>query len=129
MLLHDLCKKHACVRSIYMDENSGKAAALNAACMIANGDYILTIDADAQLDPDALIWMAWHFNTSPRVGAVTGNPRVQNRTTLLAKIQIGEFATIVGLIKRAQRVFSGHFVYGSLLPSVPCSLVLICCWG
>jgi len=64
----------------------------------------LCIDADAQLDSDALIWLAWHFNNFPRVGAVTGNPRVLNRTTLLAKIQTGEFATIIGLIKRAQRV-------------------------
>ncbi len=103
-ILHHLTQKHDRLRAIYMRINSGKGAALNAACAISNGRYILCIDADAQLEPDALLWMAWHFNNFPRVGAVTGNPRVLNRTTLLAKIQTGEFATIIGLIKRAQRV-------------------------
>ena len=106
-LLHRLCAQHERLRAVYMAQNGGKAAALNAACAVSRGDYILTIDADAQLEPDALRWMAWHFQQSPRVGAVTGNPRVLNRTTLLAKIQTGEFATIVGLIKRAQRAMFG----------------------
>jgi biofilm PGA synthesis N-glycosyltransferase PgaC len=48
--------------------------------------------------------MAWHFNRFPRVGAITGNPRVLNRTSLLGKIQTGEYATIIGFIKRAQRI-------------------------
>jgi biofilm PGA synthesis N-glycosyltransferase PgaC len=37
------------------------------------------------------------------VGAVTGNPRVQNRHGLLARIQIGEFASVIGMVKRSQR--------------------------
>ncbi len=102
-LLHRLCGQHERLRAVYMAHNGGKAAALNAACAVSRGDYILTIDADAQLEPDALRWMAYNFQQSPRVGAVTGNPRVLNRTTLLAKIQTVEFATIIGLIKRAQR--------------------------
>jgi biofilm PGA synthesis N-glycosyltransferase PgaC len=48
--------------------------------------------------------MAWHFVNYSRVGAVTGNPRVLNRTTLLGKIQTGEYSTIIGLIKRTQRL-------------------------
>jgi len=103
-ILHRLVKQHDKIRATYMRINGGKGAALNAACAISNGRYILCIDADAQLESDALIWIAWHFNKFPRVGAVTGNPRVLNRTTLLAKIQTGEYATIIGLIKRAQRV-------------------------
>ena len=46
----------------------------------------------------------WQFLQFPRVGAVTGNPRVINRTTLLGKIQIGEYSSIIGLIKRTQRL-------------------------
>jgi biofilm PGA synthesis N-glycosyltransferase PgaC len=38
------------------------------------------------------------------VGAVTGNPRVRNRTSLLAKIQTAEYASVIGLIKRTQRI-------------------------
>ena len=109
-LLHQLCGRHARLRAVYLERNGGKARALNAAFAVARGDYLLVIDADARLDVHALRWMAWHFNRFPRVGAVTGNPRVLNRTTLLAKIQTGEFAAVVGLIKRAQRVFVGKIL-------------------
>jgi biofilm PGA synthesis N-glycosyltransferase PgaC len=103
-VLHDLCERHRQVRAVYLSNNQGKGAALNAGCLMAKGELLLTLDADALLDPRALKWMAWHFQKFPRVGAVTGNPRVLNRTTLLAKIQTGEYATIIGLIKRTQRI-------------------------
>lgn len=103
-ILHELSRKYERVRAIYLRENQGKGAALNIACLMAKGDLILTIDADAFLDSKALKWMAWHFGKFPRVGAVTGNPRVLNRTTLLGKIQTGEYASIIGLIKRTQRI-------------------------
>ena len=102
--IHTLCEKHDRVRGIYFRNNEGKASALNAGCIAANGELIMSVDADALLDRNVLKWMAWHFVKFPRVGAVTGNPRVINRTTLLGKIQTGEYATIIGLIKRAQRI-------------------------
>lgn len=103
-ILKSLCQHHDKVRAVYLKENQGKGAALNIGTLVARGDLLLTIDADALLTPDALHWMAWHFAHFPRVGAVTGNPRILNRTSLLAKIQTGEFATIIGLIKRTQRL-------------------------
>ncbi|GAA3327180.1 hypothetical protein GCM10020331_066110 [Ectobacillus funiculus] len=48
-----------------------------------------------------------HFTTEhngERVGAVTGNPRVRNRSSLLARMQLVEYASIIGSIKRTQRV-------------------------
>jgi biofilm PGA synthesis N-glycosyltransferase PgaC len=102
--IHELCEKHEKVRGVYFRENHGKASALNAGCAAAKGELILSIDADALLEKNSLRWMAWHFTQFPRVGAVTGNPRVINRTTLLGKIQTGEYATIIGLIKRSQRI-------------------------
>jgi len=103
-VIHQFCEEHKNVRGVYVKQNQGKAAALNAGCLVARGDLILSIDADALIDRNCLTWMAWHFNRFPRVGAITGNPRVLNRTTLLGKIQTGEYATIIGFIKRAQRI-------------------------
>jgi len=103
-LIHEIAKKHTKIRAVYMRDNHGKAAALNAACATIQGEYVLSVDADTLLDAQALKWIGWHFNKFPRVGAVTGNPRVLNRTTLLAKIQTGEYSTIIGLIKRSQRI-------------------------
>jgi len=104
LLINEFAEKHERIRAVYLRSNQGKAAAMNAGSAATKGEYILTLDSDTLLDSKALKWIAWHFNKFPRVGAVTGNPRVLNRTTLLAKIQTGEYSTIVGLIKRAQRI-------------------------
>ncbi len=103
-ILHELTRIHEQVRAVYLKENQGKGAALNVGCLVAKGELILTIDADAFLDSGALKWLAWHFERFPRVGAITGNPRVLNRTTLLGKVQTGEYSSIIGLIKRTQRI-------------------------
>ena len=42
---------------------------------------------------------------SPRVAAVTGNPRVANRSSLVAELQTLEFTSIVSLLRRAQVVW------------------------
>ncbi|MCP4748066.1 MAG: poly-beta-1,6 N-acetyl-D-glucosamine synthase [Desulfobacteraceae bacterium] len=103
-LIKDLCKEHENIRGVYFKENQGKAAALNIGVLVSKGELLLTIDADALVSPDALRWIAPHFVKYPRVGAVTGNPRIINRTSLLGKIQTGEYTTIIGLIKRTQRL-------------------------
>ncbi len=103
-ILHELSTNYEKIRAVYLKKNLGKGAALNAGCLVAKGDLILTLDADAFLEPTALKWLAWHFYRFPRVGAITGNPRVLNRSTLLGRIQTGEYASIIGLIKRTQRI-------------------------
>jgi biofilm PGA synthesis N-glycosyltransferase PgaC len=77
--------------------------ALKAGAIASSSEFLMCIDADALLDRNALFWMVKHFLEGPRVGAVTGNPRVVNRSSLLARIQIGEFSAIIGMIKRTQR--------------------------
>ncbi len=56
-----------------------------------------------------------HMLESPRVAAVTGNPRIRNRSTLLGKLQVGEFSSIIGLIKRAQRVYGRIFTVSGVI--------------
>jgi biofilm PGA synthesis N-glycosyltransferase PgaC len=83
--------------------------------MLSNSEYLVCIDADALLDENAINWMLPHLQNSPRVGAVTGNPRIRNRSTLLGKIQVGEFSSIVGLIKRAQRIYGRVFTVSGVV--------------
>jgi biofilm PGA synthesis N-glycosyltransferase PgaC len=92
------------VRLIQKQSNEGKAMALNDALPCLNGELVLIIDADAYPDRYLLRWLVPHFQ-SPRVGGVTGNPKVANRETFLAKLQVIEFTSIVSLLKRAQRVW------------------------
>ena len=102
-LLDQLTESIERLRVITLTRNYGKAKALRAGAMASRGEFLMCIDADALLDKNALFFMMKHFLNGPRVGAVTGNPRVMNRTGLLSRIQIGEFSAIVGMIKRAQR--------------------------
>jgi biofilm PGA synthesis N-glycosyltransferase PgaC len=102
-ILHELSEEIDSLKVVTLTRNYGKAMALNAGVLASKAEYIMCIDADALLDKNALFWMIKHFLNSSRVGAVTGNPRVINKTSLLSRIQIGEFSAIVGMVKRTQR--------------------------
>lgn len=92
------------IRLVRKGVNEGKAMALNDAIPLCTGELLLIMDADAMPHPDILKEMVPHFR-SPRVGGVTGNPRVVNRRSFLAKLQAIEFASIISLMRRAQRVW------------------------
>jgi biofilm PGA synthesis N-glycosyltransferase PgaC len=49
------------------------------------------------------------------VAAVTGNPRIRNRSTILGRVQVGEFSCIVGTIKRAQKTFGRIFTVSGVI--------------
>ncbi|AIF53356.1 poly-beta-1,6-N-acetyl-D-glucosamine synthase [Pelosinus sp. UFO1] len=104
LMIDDIVAESPKVRSLILKQNMGKAAALNYGFLMSKGEIVVTIDADCLLDKKALHWLVWHFTKFPRVGAVTGNPRVRNRTSLLAKIQTAEYSSVIGLIKRTQRL-------------------------
>lgn len=102
-------------RAVHLARNQGKAVGLNTAAMVARYDYFLCIDGDSLVDPHCLMWMMRHLLGSPRVGAVTGNPRIRTRSTLVGRIQVGEFSSIIGLIKRAQRTYGKIFTVSGVM--------------
>jgi biofilm PGA synthesis N-glycosyltransferase PgaC len=110
-----LAARHQRVRVIHLDHNLGKANALRMGALAANGEYLVCIDGDALLDEYATRWMLSHLLSGPRVGAVTGNPRIRNRSTLIGKLQVGEFSSIIGMIKRAQRVYGRIFTVSGVI--------------
>ena len=63
-------------------ENGGKADALNAALNAANHQYVLAVDADTLIEPDALLRLARPFLLGTRVAAVGGTVRVANSCTI-----------------------------------------------
>jgi biofilm PGA synthesis N-glycosyltransferase PgaC len=105
---------HGRLRVVHLAQNQGKAIALETAALVARHEFLICIDGDALLEATAARWMMRHFRW-PRVAAVTGNPRIRNRSTLLGKIQVGEFSAIVGLIKRAQRIYGRLFTVSGVL--------------
>src|SRR3546814_17485763 len=89
--------------------------ALRMGALAASGEYLVCIDGDSILDPDAVSYLVAPLVDRPRVGAVTGNPRVRTRSTLIGRIQVGEFSSIVGLLKRTQRVYGQVFTVSGVI--------------
>jgi len=114
-MLDTLAKAHDRLRVIHLAENQGKAMALRVGAMAAHGEYLVCIDGDALLERDALAYLVAPLLDNPRVGAVTGNPRVRTRSTLIGRIQVGEFSSIIGLIKRTQRVYGQVFTVSGVV--------------
>jgi cellulose synthase/poly-beta-1,6-N-acetylglucosamine synthase-like glycosyltransferase len=103
-ILHKLQQKCDRLRVVCLKSNRGKGTAMTMGALASRSEYLVCIDADALLDTQAVRHYMWHFLNFPRVGAVTGNPRVRNRTSILGKIQMGEFSSLVNMIKRTQRI-------------------------
>ena len=75
-------------------DNQGKASALNHGLLVAKGQYVACIDGDAVLDFDAIDYMVQTLELNQTYGAVTGNPRVRNRSTILGRLQVSELAPL-----------------------------------
>lgn len=103
------------LRVVHLAKNQGKAMALRAGAMVASGEILVCIDGDAILHPDCTAWLVRRFEDRPRLGAVTGNPRIRNRSTLLGLLQVGEFSATIGLIKRTQRLYGRVFTVSGVV--------------
>ena len=114
-VLLDLAKDEPRLKVVNLAENQGKAMGLQAGSLLAKHEILIGIDGDALIDEHCAHWMVRHFVKYPEVAAVTGNPRIRNRSTLLGRIQVGEFSSIVGMIKRAQRTLGRLFTVSGVI--------------
>jgi len=80
--------------------NRGKAAALHRALGESDTEIVVTIDADTEIEPDAISKLLRHFS-DPTVGAVAGNVKVGNRSRWLTRWQALEYITSQNMEKRA----------------------------
>jgi poly-beta-1,6-N-acetyl-D-glucosamine synthase len=114
-LLDDIAAEHPRIRVVHLATNQGKAVALKMGALASHGEYLICIDGDALLDEYAAEWLIHHLVSGARVGAVTGNPRIRNRSSVLGKLQVGEFSSIIGMIKRAQRTYGRLFTVSGVV--------------
>jgi biofilm PGA synthesis N-glycosyltransferase PgaC len=114
-ILRAIAETNKRLRIVNMTTNQGKGMGLTMGALASKGEYLVCIDADAMLDPKAVRYFLWHFLKFPRVGAITGNPRVRNRTSIVGKIQVGEFSSIVGMIKRSQRILGKIYTVSGVI--------------
>jgi cellulose synthase/poly-beta-1,6-N-acetylglucosamine synthase-like glycosyltransferase/spore germination protein YaaH/peptidoglycan/xylan/chitin deacetylase (PgdA/CDA1 family) len=81
---------------IFTKPNGGKASALNFGIQHTNAEYVVCIDADTKLYPNAVSLMMLHFldkKSNETVGAVAGNVKVGNQINMLTKWQAIEYTT------------------------------------
>ncbi|RDY68161.1 poly-beta-1,6-N-acetyl-D-glucosamine synthase [Lysobacter soli] len=104
-----LAARYPRLRVVRMANNGGKATAMNFGALAARHELVACIDGDTLMDPHALTWFVRRFQNDPLIGGLTGNPRIRNRTSVIGRLQVGEFSSIVGLIKRAQSVYGTLF--------------------
>lgn len=83
-VLKSILQKDSGVRIICFDRNYGKTSALDAGFKLANGEIILTIDADSQYDPQDLLRILEELR-SHDVDAVLGK-RLNRTSGLMKKI-------------------------------------------
>ncbi len=100
---------------VLTQENGGKASAMNLGLRYARGKYIVGIDGDSILDYNALAYMVQTLERDETLGGLTGNPRVRNRSTVLGRLQVAEFSSIIGLIKRSQSVLGTLFTMSGVI--------------
>ncbi|GIZ12639.1 poly-beta-1,6-N-acetyl-D-glucosamine synthase [Pseudomonas sp. NCCP-436] len=114
-VLDRLAREDSRLRVLHLAQNQGKAVALRMGALAARSEYLVCIDGDALLDRDAVSYLVAPLLENPRLGAVTGNPRIRTRSTLIGRIQVGEFSSIIGLIKRTQRVYGRVFTVSGVI--------------
>lgn len=84
---------------VFQKENDGKGQALNYGLLRARGEYVVAIDADTLFEPDTIPYLVNRL-LDPKVGAVAGNIKVGNRSSMLTRWQHLEYVVGINLDKR-----------------------------
>lgn len=87
-------------------ENKGKAEALNTGIRSSSGAIVLTVDADTRLNQGALTALARRFASEPKLGALSGNVKVDRPKGILQRLQEVEYTTGIGLNRKGQSMLS-----------------------
>ena len=99
------CALYPEVESIRFSPGRGKRHALAAGVQRATGAFIVFIDSDSFLEPDAIRRLLDHF-ANPEVAAVTGHCDVENVwTNALTKMQSVRYYVAFRIMKAAESVF------------------------
>jgi peptidoglycan-N-acetylglucosamine deacetylase len=85
--------------------NGGKASALNHGIKHTAAAFVVCIDADTKLKPDAVSKLMQHFNNE-KVGAVAGNVKVGNENNLITLWQSIEYTSSQNVDRKAFSYFN-----------------------
>ncbi len=93
------------VRLITFAQNKGKREAMAVGIYNAAYEIIVFVDSDSFLTPHAIQHIVEHFLANERVGAVSGNTKVENAdANLLTKMQSIQYAVSFDVYKASESV-------------------------
>jgi len=72
----DIVSRYPEIRLLHENKRSGKSAAVNRAVSLANHEILVFCDANTDLNPDALLLIANHYE-DPNVGGVSGEKKIK----------------------------------------------------
>jgi cellulose synthase/poly-beta-1,6-N-acetylglucosamine synthase-like glycosyltransferase/peptidoglycan/xylan/chitin deacetylase (PgdA/CDA1 family)/spore germination protein YaaH len=98
-LVNEAYGQHPLVK-VLTKPNGGKASALNFGITHAQYDFAVCIDADTQLEPDAVYHLMTYF-TDEEIGAVAGTVKVGNENNMITRWQSIEYITAQNMDRRA----------------------------
>lgn len=102
---------HSSRKIIYKyQQNAGKGSALNFGISIAQGEIILTFDADCYVSKQAITNFVRYF-CDPNVMAVVGNVQVGNTSSFLGEMQFIEFLFSF-YNKKADSILNSIYIIG-----------------
>jgi cellulose synthase/poly-beta-1,6-N-acetylglucosamine synthase-like glycosyltransferase len=115
-LVRDYIAKHPKrnIRLMYKRQNVGKAEALNHVLRRgANGDLVMTLDADSVLHRKAITNAISYFDDNPKVVGVAANVRIMDSLTVLGLLQ--KFEHMVGYrSKKFFTVTNSEYIVGGV---------------
>lgn len=94
----------------YLETTQGKGHALNKGIEKANGDILLSIDADCFVAPDAVEKFVEYFK-DPEVMAAVGNVKIGNTNSLIGLVQYLEFLFSF-YFKKADSLINAIYIIG-----------------
>jgi len=95
---------------LFQKENGGKGSALSFGIEKANGEIIVTMDADSAYEKHAIERIVEYFK-DPEIDAIVGNVKVSENETLVGSIQKLEY--LFGFyFKRAHAVMGAEYIFG-----------------
>lgn len=94
------------VRLISFSENKGKREAMATGINEARHEIIVFVDSDSFLAPDAIRHITEHFLADEKIGAVSGNTKVENaNVNFLTKMQSIQYAISFDVYKAGESVY------------------------
>jgi len=98
------------VELIKFPQNKGKREAIFQSFFRTDSPYIVTVDSDTKLEPDALKELITPLVLNPSLGAVTGRIRIWNgEANMLTKMLKANFAMAFDFTRAVQSTYSSVF--------------------